>query len=190
MYLDERAARSKDSFTYARKWLLKEHNTIDIHFVRTHDNELSERPQCLSLVTKLVITVGSVQSRRGHALRRSGMSRDMLEIGLSIFVMAPVMAIVGSGVENTLIAVRTRAQVREVFHLGKNVINREAQESLQLSVPRRPTFSSPCINFSSKRNYQRDRDRCKQGGINSIFMLGREVQHCQHAGVKKSMRCQ
>lgn len=51
MHISERNARSKDSPTYARKWLLKEHNTISVHFVCAHGDELLKRP-CLLSKTK------------------------------------------------------------------------------------------------------------------------------------------
>jgi len=42
---------SKDSLTYADKWLLKEHNAINIQFVRAHSDELLE-PLALSVVKR------------------------------------------------------------------------------------------------------------------------------------------
>jgi hypothetical protein len=48
MHLGEEGAHSKDRLTYAHKWLLKEHNAINVHFARAHGDELLERPCLLS----------------------------------------------------------------------------------------------------------------------------------------------
>ena len=46
--LGEVGDHSKDNLTYAHKWLLKEYNAINVHFVRAHGDELLEQPCLLS----------------------------------------------------------------------------------------------------------------------------------------------
>ena len=48
MHFGEGGAHSKDSLTHAHKSLLKEHNAVNVHFVRAHGDELSKRPCLLS----------------------------------------------------------------------------------------------------------------------------------------------
>lgn len=92
---------SKDSLTYADKWLLKEHNAINIQFVRAHGDELSERPCLLSKENKLDAQSHTNSTAAAYTASSDRGSRDGLRLVLR------------SGVENTLVAVQTHASQGE-----------------------------------------------------------------------------
>lgn len=89
MHLGEKGgAHSKEDATYAHKRLFKEHNTINVHFVRAHDDELFP-----SVVEDRVSYGSAFKFETGKAVRRSR-SRDL-------------PAYQGGSIENTFVAVQT-----------------------------------------------------------------------------------